>query len=151
MARFPRTVLPTVHHRWPSLRPQTGGVKMERLLTVMVLCVFASFAHADEQNAIQPPQGVEICKEPLSDNCKAFGDRINQRTPEKQKAFDVEQLSSLVQRCQHFLSETQRMRMRISPNESQAATKILSESNGLSNRRRIILSLSSPASCTIAI
>ena len=60
---------------------------MKRLLTVMVLCVFASFAHADEQNAIQPPQGVEICKEPLSDNCKAFGDRINQRTPEKQKAY----------------------------------------------------------------
>ena len=51
---------------------------MERLLTVMVLCVFASFAHADEQNAIQSPQGVEICKEPLSDNCKALGDRINQ-------------------------------------------------------------------------
>ena len=83
---------------------------MKRLLTVMVLCVFASFAHADEQNAIQSPQGVEICKEPLSDNRKAFGDRINQRTPEKQKTFDVEQLSSLVQRCQHFLSDDQFIR-----------------------------------------
>ena len=71
-----------------SSQPPQGRCQDETL-TAVALCGFASFSHADEQNGIQSQQGIEICQEPPSDNCKALGDKINQWTPEKQKAFDV--------------------------------------------------------------
>jgi len=128
---------------------------MKRLLTVVAVCGFASVSHADEQNAIQSQQGGEICKVPLSDNCKALADKIKQWTPEKQKAFDVEQLSTLVQRCQHFLNDDQFIKAANAyadfaervPNSDDNLERI----ERAEQLRRIILSLGSPASCTIAI